>query len=64
MPVSPDSYGRLCIIEAIGEALPIVAVLEKSNGRGGVDAVTFGRGERKRLTQILRAAPVLAIVMP
>lgn len=59
--VSPDAFGRLCVVEAQGEVVPYLGTLEKSPQRGKVDLVIFGSQDRRQLAGVLRASIVLAV---
>lgn len=61
-PPPPDAVGRLCIVEADGELMPVVGTLGKSPQRGAVTLEVLGTDERLTLTKIISAAVVLAVI--
>jgi hypothetical protein len=61
VPVPPDAFGRLCIVEADGQMVPLIGTLGKAPQRGSVALSIFGTGEQITLHRLHRAAIVLAI---
>lgn len=60
-PFPPDAFGRLAVVEAAGEVVPLLGTLDKSGARGAVDLVSLD-GTRRRMSQIYRASIVAAII--
>lgn len=59
----PDSLGRLCIVEAAEQVVPLLGVLTKGPSRGATYTLhPFGGGESMQLREVFRAMPVLAII--
>lgn len=61
-PVPPDSFGRLCIVEADVHLVPMLGTLGKATQRGHVMLTLFGSGEQITVQHVHRASPVLAII--
>lgn len=57
----PDAIGRLCVVEAQGEIVPVVGTLTKAATRGAVTLTPLG-GKPRQLTDVMRAYPIVAIL--
>lgn len=63
-PVPPNAFGRLCIIEAEGQIVPLLATMARPNERGRASLEVFQTGEKITTPNVLRASPVLQVVFP
>jgi len=63
-PVPPDTFGRLCVIEAEGQMVPVLATMVKTPERGKMTLEVFQTGEKVMTPRILRASAVIQIIFP
>jgi transcriptional regulator with XRE-family HTH domain len=59
--VPPDTFGRLCLVEAADQLTPLLGVLGKASSRGAVALAPFGGGEPIELQEVVRASVVLGL---
>ena len=63
-PVPPDTFGKLCVIEAEGQVVPVLATMVKTPERGKMTLEVFQTGEKITTPRILRASAVIQILFP
>lgn len=61
--VPPDAVGRLCVVSAEEEIVPVLGTLQKADARGRVKLVVFGSNEERLLAKVVSAAVVIKIVL-
>ncbi|MEM7776047.1 MAG: hypothetical protein AAF732_10595 [Pseudomonadota bacterium] len=62
--VPPGAYDRLSIIEIAGMAQPVMGVLTRGRSRKSAQVRFFATGETQDVENVIRASPVVAILMP
>ena len=62
--VPPDAIGRLCVVEAADEVVPVLGVLSKADRRGQLRFTPFSGGDDRELSNVIRAHVISRIIFP